>query len=40
MDDVGGNCGGSFKVEHGSDAAEISDIDLALDECGHHDDEY
>ena len=26
MDDGGGNGGGSFKVKHGSDAAEVTDV--------------
>ena len=26
MDDGGGNDGGSFKVKHGSDAAEVTDV--------------
>ena len=26
MDDGGGNAGGSFKVKHGSNAAEVTDV--------------
>ena len=26
MDDGGGNGGGSFRVKHGSDAAEVTDV--------------
>jgi len=29
VDDGGGNGGGSFKVEHGPDAAEVTDVHKA-----------
>ena len=38
MDDGGGNVGGSFRVKHGSNAAEVTDVHEAgageVGDCG------